>query len=436
MPSAGRGDAGADALPGEASIVDRRSGPDTASDRDALITLVGAVSDSSGKVIADRGVSVLDGAGHMQAAITDASGRFTMPGVATPYDLVVAAPAANSSVAYVGLTTATPTLWAYPTSSLAHTTYGADLSITISLPNCGGDCTLLLATSVNGTGGGAYSSISLASSTSYTQTLGFSWVGSTTATGQVNVLVANSALSSFWYTAISADLTDGGSSTSGAIKLPPVDTAGTLTLTSDEDGSFLGWSSPTLSISLNFPGGASTSLAALETSTLSAGIPDLVGATVSVAAIASLTEDGGVSGLDSLVEHRNLPLTTTSEVLKLYSPASWTTPSSTGGGDLPLRSTLQWALPTGTPGGFDLVDVGAGGTGCLVLSATKEVSLTSLVKLGVPLSPGAYSLLLEELRPGPSLDSVVGDGKLAALLDDEDTAISAQISSISGTLSP
>jgi len=31
---------------------------------------------------------------------------------------------------------------------------------------------------------------------------------------------------------------------------------------------------------------------------------------------------------------------------------------------------------------------------------------------------------------------VVGDGKLAALLDDEDTAISAQISSISGTLSP
>jgi hypothetical protein len=436
---AGSGTSTGDARSAEASLADRNPRSETsASDVQASVTVQGIVTGGSGINITDRAVSVLDGAGQLQVVLTDTSGKFTVPDVVTPYDLLVTGPSTSLPIAYLHLTAATLQLYGDELSSTTPppTESSASIAFSVALPACGGDCTLFVADSLNGEEAGNYGSVIVPESTSYPAEVSFQWHGSSSASAEVNVLVANASLTSFWYSTFSETLLPSDAATWGVVTPSALATADTLTLTSTEDGSFPGWATTSLGVALYFPGGGSTELADLQTPTLSAGIPDILGATLSVSASTSLSVDGGAATVASIAEKTSLALTTASESLNLYPPASWITPSVGGGGSIPFRSTLQWTPSASAPLGLNLVQIGTPTGSCLVFSSTSEVSLTSLLKLGVPLSPGAYTLVLEQLGPEPSLDSLVSGGALMKLVDGPFSASWLQYSQVEGTLSP
>jgi hypothetical protein len=438
-------DAGSDASSGdarsmEASLSDSHSSAEArTSDVQTSITVQGTVTDSAGNAIVDRAVSLLDGTGQLEVVLTDTSGKFSVPNVVTPYDVLVTGPSITTPIAYFQLTAASLELLGADASSAATpppTESTATISFNVTLPACGGDCTLFLTGSVNGDGIGGYNPIALPESTSYASDLEFVWQGSSPASAQANVLVANASLTSFWYSTFTETVSPSDAASWGAVVPSALTTAGTLGLTSTEDGSFPGWSTPYLGVVVNFPGGGSTQLVDLQTPTLSAGIPDVVGATLSVSASTALAVDAGPAEVASIAVKSSLPLTTTSESLNLYPPASWITPSGGGDGTLPLRSTLQWTPAASAPPGLNLLGIATSTGSCTVFTNGSEVSLTSLVKLGVSLSPGTYTLVLEQLGPEPSLDSLLSGGALLKLLDQGFGYSSLQYAQLKGTLSP
>jgi hypothetical protein len=403
----------------------------------ALITIRGSVDDQNGDAVVFRAVNVLDAAGVSHVALTDSTGKFSVPGVAAPYDVAVTGFAGSLPVAYLHLETAAPRLWSL-SSAAAPSESVATMNLTISLPDCGGECSVYIAPFVNGVSATGGPVINAASLTTVSRSLGVDWPGSGTTTAGVHVLVANAALSSFWYHLASATLSPSAIVSFGTVTPSTISTASTLTLTPREHGDFSAYSPATLQVGLELPGGGAAQLASLETTALTTGIPAIVGATVSLQGYTQIESEAGIESSGwSLAQKANLPLSSTSAVLSFYQPATWKKPALGGSGDVALGSTLSWAIPRGAPDGFDFLEIASGvDMACFAFTSEDHVSLASLEKLGVSLNPGAFAAYLSEYRPHSSLDKVLEAGAAFRVVGRSYGAPSVEGSTIHGVFTP
>jgi hypothetical protein len=388
----------------------------------SLITIAGLVTDESGAAVPDRAVNVLDAHGVSRVGVTDSSGHFRVEGVVAPYDLAVGTPPGGVPIVYTGLTTSKPRLWGYAATPATSSLSSAFISFTLDVPDCGGECTVFPSGFANGQSPWGVGTQRYASLATVPVTVQVGWSGAASASAGVDVLVANSTLTSFWYVQVPASVTNGASVAAGTYSPGIVPLASTLTLTDAEQGIPTGWSVPTLAIDFNFAGGGSIALANAETSILTAGVPNVLGGTVSVSASSAFSVAGGTeySAAASAVQP-NLPLTSTTATPTLYAPATWLTPRATGApSNVPLGSALKWAPYPSAPGGFDFLEVSSTSPWallCFVFTSDASVSLPDLAKLGVTLAPGPATVMLEELRPLPTLDDVLEAGQVFSIID-------------------
>jgi hypothetical protein len=403
----------------------------------ALVTIRGSVEDDYGNAIVFRAVNVLDHGGVSYVAVTDSAGKFTVPGVATPYDIALTSLAESLPVAYLQLETAVPRLWC-PSTAAAPRESVANLSLDIALPDCGGECSLYLAPFADGATVSGPPVIKAPSRSTVSKMLGIEWPASATTTSGVHVLVANAALSSFWYQLASTTVSPGATFSLGTVTPSAMSTASTLTVTTKEHGDFSTFSSPWPAVGLQLPGGGYIVLANLQTTILSTGVPDIVGATVSVSSEAATTSEAGIESNGFAFAHRsNLSLVSPSAVMSLYEPATWKKPAPGGSGDVALGSKLSWTVPRGAPEGFDFLEIYSGvAERCFVFTSQDHVSLASLEKLGVPLYPGAFVGYLSEYRPHSSLDRVLEAGAAFVAVGTLDGASSVEGSTIRGVFTP
>ena len=237
-----------------------------------LITVAGSVTDDLDNIVADCAINVIDAAGVSHVGLTDVAGSFTIDGVAVPYSLSVAAPPGGVPIVYVGLRTTKPLLWA-DSSATAPGWNTANITLDVTLPACGSECSLFLSGFANGKASYGYDVMSYTPLTVAPVNVEVGWSGSSTASAGVDVLIANASLTTFWYTQVPATVSNGVSVNAGGVIPASVPTATTLSLTSVEEGVPSGWSSPSMSIQLSYPGGGTGLLATLTSSVLSAGIP-------------------------------------------------------------------------------------------------------------------------------------------------------------------
>jgi hypothetical protein len=223
-----------------------------------------------------------------------------------------------------------------------------------------------------------------------------------------NILVADEEYAHYWYAQIFVALTPGGPAADlGLIELSPLPTAGTITVTTSAAPSLPPSVEPGTYVSLRYPGGAGEApLGQATSSVLSLAVPDILGATLLAGTSMGVTDnDAGTATQWTTAVTSDLPLTTTSTALALEPPCAWVAPSVSGAA-LPTTSTLSWL--GSSPGGVSQIWLlGAGGGFISIVTDGTTAPLDTLVKTGVVVPPGDYTLVLFQLGPNAGLDALV-----------------------------
>ena len=374
-----------------------------------------------------RHVAVLDAAGKLTNATTDATGGFAVEDVVPPYDAVVfpqAGDGADGPYVYVGLSTPHPRLVGSADVTDAGTTsatqHGGWLSVPLQLGACGATtCELETLISGSPTDGFLYNSNNapVAESTSTpTGHVYADWTGPSIATTiNFDFLEADPSFQHFWTASGSAIFVDTVTADYNLLTLSPVTTLGSVTLEATTTGIPASWGAPTTQLSLVYPdNGPTASLGQVQSTSIVSGVPDIIGATLSASSCAQ-TPSGATLVQYACAYADALPLSTATIALTVAPPPLVTSPQS--GATLPSTGSIAWTTTVmdqvyGVDLFWSAADGGAG-QGESVFTSGTSVDVARLVTLGAAPPSGPLTLYIQGSGQVASLDAIVDDQTLA-----------------------
>lgn len=365
-------------------------------------TIAGHVIDGYGLPLAGR--TVIIGA---SSTTTDASGAFTLSGVATPYDLVILAPApTKAATVYTQLTRTDPKLPDLAASNppaLTATVKGA-LSGGAPLPTTPGTLTLVTWGSPDQAFGGDYV-------TSSPYSFDVSWVGPSTITGAVHglqwTLDENSTVTGYVSHGVKT-----GVSLSSAATVTDAD----LALTAPVTDSISATATPPAGheiferdVVLSFDDGTLIQVSGdgLDGGTLQVPVPSDIGAKALVR-FRALSGDGS---METDAQTTGLAPGTASAALSLPSPARLTAPAD-GATGVDTSTDLVW---TPVSAGVHVIFLNgtANDPSYAIVSSGTHARIPDLSAHGLGLPSGhAYDLALLAFGPYASIDAFAQTGAL------------------------
>lgn len=432
--------------PSSANVADGGADGQAASDGAVLSTVSGhvvawpasgAFPGPNAPALAGRRVTVLDAAGKKTETVTDASGAFDVSGVIPPYDALVDTPqgATGSNffqTVFVSIGTLHPRLLGQPEpadggapepdGSGPPTWRQGELDVPLQLPTCPStNCSyyLELVDHVSGSSlGGGRGSFSNQEAP-FTALSIAGWYGDVTDTVDVYVLAFDEACTSYWYGSYTGGvLVQDKATTQLPVTIAPsaVPNIGTFTLEASASAVPPAWGSPTLDVSLSFPGTqASASVAYVQSTSVAIEVPDILGATLGVQA-SSQDPDQNDPRAWAAAAANALPLTTGTRALAIPGPPVVTSPPYGGAVSL-SGGAISWTAPSQAQVYFvelfDLVDGGVIGSVPYVLTGGGSIDLGRLSMLGVALPEGSWSVFVDGMGKVPSLDAILDESTLA-----------------------
>ena len=377
------------------------------------IELKGTVVDGAGAPQKGQRLLIVDSAESRHEATSAEDGRFTVAGVAPPYDVkVLAAPDTAQPViaayVYLGLTRPAVRLLG-PSEVRQPVQQQGTISTTISYPACPQACSVQVWTGSEH-GYGRESGSVMGAAGTLPLSVEHEWTGSSEERVGVDVLIANATFSSYSYQHVGDFLLKPGETKAiGAITPPPIGRFGPVTISTADNGVPASWDKD-MQVFLSLPETAAPMyLQRVAATALVTYVPNVPGATFQIATWRNAPDVDDPSGnpivrRSSTATSPDLPLSTPAVSLTLRKGPDMIRPMPQGA--LPRPSGgLAWEPVEGALTSVGLSDP-VRSTSMAVYTAEHELPLARLDRLGLSLQDGKQHLELSTTG-GVSLDTLV-----------------------------